>query len=752
MFKKLKLSLLAASVVLPTVITASALTMDNAAAPAVERGVDTPAVMPAPDMDTPVIMDIAAENDDEILETAIKAAKTYLGNTDRFAALEHSISEYAGVKTVYLYWSDSSIDGEYLSAVVTGDGVLLRFKQSFESELGLPSITKADAVELAYMYAMKVNPAFDLLSKEYAIVDYLRWRGYQITFHSTYGGYVIENNSVTVDVSPDGKIISYDANSFARGLNLPETPARIISADEAKKALNTSLPLELVYRSFYEYDYKTYESKATIKLVYKLPDDYTTKAVDAQTGDIITIEQQYRFYPAAEETVRAADMANGGVNGSDKIKLSPAEQKVVSVQAGLLSVADIDAALRKVKEFGLDDTLKIDSSTLFTVKSPYDGKLSYKWNLSYKNEDGSIYVNAEVDAKTGEILSFSNYSSVYYRSYYDGSMYKADVEPKYTIEQSEEAVQNLLKSLYGEKFNSYVKIESVDIMPLSVAPVTFYSFNYVRTVNDVKFYDDSISIMVDPDTLGVVSLAFNYTDTKFPSTAGVIGAQNAVDKYFDAVPLEPYYIVSAGKKDGKLIMPELVYSTDEKQLTPVYRYTYYGYIDANSGELLGYDGEPVEYKPVSYFNSAMNFTDIADSPYFKAIKTLYNMDIIDMDGSRFRPDDAITYAELRDMLQNAGYWNYVSDDNTADSTTVAFADALYNVVCAMGYSEIATLDEIFKNPYGDAAIAQGRIGAVAISAALGLLDGIAREDAAPDFTAPITRGEAAQLTYNLLAR
>jgi hypothetical protein len=281
--------------------------------------------------------------------------------------------------------------------------------------------------------------------------------------------------------------------------------------------------------------------------------------------------------------------------------------------------------------------------------------------------------------------------------------------------------------------------------------VTVYSVSYVRTINGVKFNDDRITVMVDPNTLGVSYLEFGYTDTEFPSAADAIGANNAADRYFDVVPLDPYYIVNMGRKDGKLIMPELVYTTDEKQLTPVYRYTYYGYIDANSGELLGRDGEPAEYRPESYFDSEKNFNDIADSPYYMAIKMLYNMDIIGMDDTLFRPDDAITFADLKAMLQNAEYWYYESEDDTADDATVAFADALYNVVCALGYAEIAELDEIFNNPYGDTSIAEGRVGAVAISAALGLLDGIAG-DTAPDFTAPVTRGEAAQLVYNLLLR
>ena len=156
---------------------------------------------------------------------------------------------------------------------------------------------------------MKVNPDYSLLSDENATVNYGRWSGYDVTFHSLYDGNIVDSNVVRVTVSPEGKVTYYDAFSLARGLNLSETPEEIISADDAKKALKTKLPLELVYRSYYEYDHERGESKATLKLVYQLPRDYSTKVVDAITGEVIAVMNRDILYAQAPTYCRRTGTA-----------------------------------------------------------------------------------------------------------------------------------------------------------------------------------------------------------------------------------------------------------------------------------------------------------------------------------------------------------------------------------------------------------------------------------------------------------
>ena len=740
MHKKIGALLLTAALAMPALTGAVALSPDDSLPAEPDIVIARPATVET----------LATEKSDEaLLEDAIKAAKRYLGNTDRFAEMSHKISDYGKVKIVNLSWSESKNEGEYLSAEVTDDGVLLWFRLSDQSEIGIPQISKADAVRLAYEFAMKVNPAYGLLSEEHATIGYYRWTGYIVTFHCLHEGRELDGKNVEVIVNPDGRVIGYDAYSFARGLQLPETPEATISDADAKKAFVANLPLELVYKAFYNYNYEDGITKATIKLVYQIPDDYSDKVIDAATGKVLTVKRENWIY-YSEKLDQAADMALVGGSATAKVNLTPAEQKAVNLQAGLLTIEDVEARLRAVKEFGFDDSLKLEYSSLYSVKSVFSDKLSYRWSLSYSDKDGMTHLGADVDAKTGEVISFYGYSSN--EDSVLRSDYKKPDEFKYSEAECEQAAIKLLQSLYGEKFGGYVKTDYMGVRPLEEDIISSYTFRFVRTINGAKFYNDMIYISVNPGTLGVTSLNFTYTDTTFPSAEGAIDVSAAVDKYFNVVALKPYYIVGYGVKDGELEVPAYDYSTEEKVLVPVYGYTYGGYVDAKTGSLLGYDGEPADYKPTTYFDSNAWFSDLAGSPYYKAIKTLYNMDVIDVDDKLFKPDDAVNADYFNAMIEKANYSYYVPEVKTGEETgTISLEDAMYSVVRALGYGVIADLNGIFKNPFGDGAkLSEDRVGAAAIIIGLNLFDGIALDEESPYLTASLTRGQAAQMVYNLL--
>lgn len=738
MFKKLKVMLLAASLVLPSAVYASALTTEK------------PILISAPVTAVPISAEVGTESDDALLADAIIKAKEYLGDTDRFASMSHSISDYYGIKLFYLYWYDSENEGETLSAAIGSDGVLYRFSVSnYDGEAKLPVITKNDALEIAYTYAVKVDPSSAFISKDFATVSYMRWSGYEVTFQSTYNGYAIKGNDITVTVSPDGKVTGFDAFDMARGVVTPENPETLISETAAKAALKTSLPLELIYKSFYSYDEESDKYTAKIKLVYKLADDYASKAVDAVTGE--TIEYETKSYEGAYDGAESPVAGEANSSAGQGSKLTEAELKSIELQAGLLTADAITAKLRAVAEFGMTDGYTLYASNLYSSESPYDGTLTYYWQLSYRTGEGddkenSNYAYAMANAKTGEITSYSNYT---------GTDNKPVTEFKYTEEQCKSAAEKLLAALYGNKFTAYVYTDNAPIVyPLDAEEesISSYTFSYVRTVSGVKFPTDMITVTVNPDTLGAISLDFGYTDVGFPSAEGAISAGAAADKYFAIVALKPYFIAGLGISDGKLLTPDIAYSPDEKQLTPVYAYTYFCYVDAMDGGLLGYDGKAAEYTPVEYFERNVTFVDLASSAYAEAIFKLYNMDIIGMDDTRFEPDRAITVGELSEMLQNAGYWYQLDGDKDSDQTaSVTVEDALYRVVCALGYADIATIDGIFKYPYENAdEVSVNRVGAVAITYALGLLQVIVSDGGTLNPTADLTRGQAAQLVYNLL--
>lgn len=731
MKKKALVLLLSAALAAPTIIGAAAQSPDDPVSAVPGTAVVEPVAAVAAD---------AAKPDDELLEDAIKSAKLYIGNTVKFDEVSHQIVDLGGFKVVYLDWS-SSESREYASAVVTEDGVLIRCSRHTPGEQpAMPEITKEDALMLAYEFAMKVNPAFGLLSTEHATVKYQRYSGYSVTFYAMHNGCIIDSCYVQVSVNNSGKVTEYDAQEFVRGLKLPAAPESIIPKEDAKKALKTKLAPELIYKSFYRFDDKTGRFKAEIKLVYQLPGDYNynKKVIDAVTGEVITVNRTTSKYYAAE---RARSIDGGGYTRSSAINLTPAEQKAVEAQAGLITAAEADAKVRAVSEFGIPNSLPVDTATLSTIKSAYNDKLSYRWAITYRDKEEGKYAYAIVDAKTGEILSFSGYGL--------GRLeYKPASEFKYTEAECEEAAVKLMQKLYGEKFESYVRTEYQNVRPLSLDDIiSTYTFNFVRVINGAKFNDDFITVSVYPDTLAVTDVSFGYTDTEFPSTDGALDVSAAVDAYFGVVENGPYYLVAESNKDGELQVPVYPFTVGEKQLVPVYGYTFYCYVDAMTGELLDYNGEPAEYKPLKFYSSGEWFGDLAGSPYYPAVKILYNMDIVEAKERDFCPNDEITGEELLDMLWKAGYMKPAE----LGAEPVSLEDAADIIMRAVGYSKILGLSKIFKVPFGGKAnLSEDRIAAVALAEGLGLLDGVLPGEDAPDLTAPATRGQAAQLVYNLV--
>ncbi len=745
MFNKLKATLLAATVVLPSVISASALTAEM------------PIAISAPGVVAPISAATKeVVSDDELLQNAITAAKKYIGETDRFKSLSHSMSDYNGVKLVRLNWSGAVDSEENISVTIGSDGTLYTYSNNNKRELNkIPAATKANALDAAYAFVLKADPAYaDCITKERATIEYSSYSGYSVMFQRVYNGYIVSDNTINVNVSGTGTVTEFNAMSMARGVVTPGESSPLITEDAARAALKTALPLELVYKAFYNYDrvyskIAPYKYTAEIKLVYRLPGNYSKTVIDAVTGK--PVELEYAAYDGGYMRAdNAADKTMAAGAAMPEAKLTEAERKAVELQKGFLTAEQITEKLRAVAAFGLNTTYKLQKSNLYSSESPFTGATIYFWQLSYKSgsDDNAVYAYATVNAKTGEIISFSNNNS---------SEYKPASKFKYNEEESKSTAEKLLKELYGDKFAAYSYTDNIAVRPLDIAvtpdePISSYTFNYVRHVNGVEFDTDTISVTVNPDTLAVYSMNFGYTDTTFPSVDGAIGADGAADKYVAITGMAPYYLASSEIKDGKLTLPGTVYSPDKKQLTPVFGYNFNCFIDAKSGAPLGYNGKPAEYKPAKYYDGSAGYTDLADSKFADAIKILSDMDVITINGTSFEPAKAITAGELRDMLQHAGCYYSSDDDKIDDKATVAMEDALYNVICALGYSEIASLDAIFKYPFDDAAgVSKERVGAFAIANGLGLLKVIADNNPINP-TARLSRGEAAQLVYNLLAR
>ena len=141
------------------------------------------------------------------------------------------------------------------------------------------------------------------------------------------------------------------------------------------------------------------------------------------------------------------------------------------------------------------------------------------------------------------------------------------------------------------------------------------------------------------------------------------------------------------------------------------------------------------------------------------------MDIIYND-SKFRPERSITQGEFMEMLKGINpslYRKYVriaegsrdeqfplDIDNINPEATLTNEQATVFFVEMLGYSDIATIENIFKCDFKDAdKISSEFYGFVALCKGLGILDDF-KENFSPQ--SDLTRGNAALMIYNYLDR
>lgn len=708
------------------------------------------------------VPETAVSGDSQGLNDAILKAKTIIGDTESYKSFNHNIYSYNGVTLYQLYWSDHK-DGEPdIQMTVGSDGVVYNYNKNYvsSSSFVIPAVTKDDAINTAYNFVSKLNPEYiNLISKNYATVEYNRYGTYSVNFCRVEKGVIVYNNRINVNLNGDGLITSYSSESMAKNVAQASAAARL-TRSEILTSFKNNLPFETVYQTYYPEN----SDKASIRLVYRLNNNYSSTAVDAVTGKMYNLVYEDSdgngiSYPTASESA-AQDSASK--TPKNELNLSKAEKAAVELQKSFITVEDINAKIKAMPEFG-GYNLNVVSSSIYKSESQYSDAVKYFWNVNYEftdtqNNTGSAYVT--VNAETGEIINFNCYKN--------NPGYKNASEYKYTDEDCRNAAEAFLVKYYSDKKSEYKPGVKSPVIPYDNM-ISFYDYSYNRYVNGILFDNDNINISVDPDTLAVTNFSINYSDdASFPSPDGIITPDAAVESYFGAVALNPYYLVTLGfDKDGSLIRVQNNLTAKNKQLTLVYSYTDYCFIDAFSGEAVDYSGKKYISQPANYY-SPTSFGDISNSKYKDKIKKLSDMDVIKTD-SRFFPTRPVTQSEYFEMLRylnsswyiiyteykvaagNGGHpddYFSINLDDIDENAKITRETAVKVIIDAMGYGNAARIKGIYKCPLSDAdKISDDCYGYVTLAYGFGLIDFFGNTF---NPQAILTREEAAALVYEYM--
>jgi len=625
---------------------------------------------------------------------------------------------------------------------------------------GLPKYTREQAESAAAALAKKLQPERFKLTRlqpqqnYYQPLTFLK-RGqveYQYNYARIVDGVPYAENGINITVSGDtGQVLRFDLRwDDLKGF--PPAAGRI-SLAQAEQIFRTEAGPELSY-----FRSRTPGGKETpLKLVYRLPGQQNRAVIDALTGQVLSGEDEFYAY----------DQAGGGMekmaNSRAAVPLSPAEESAVEEARNLLSKEKaLDLARSAVKVPG---EYVLNNSSL---EQDYLYKDKKTWHFNWEAGSGAErkVMDIAVDAATGELVSFNTDA---YRTMYD---YLKVPEVKFSEEAALKIAGDYLRKVQPARWNEVVlKNTRPEFGPLidpgGEPQPRAYSFNWVRLAKDIPFPDNGFNLVVDSATGEITSYRMTWWDVKFPDPQGVVSPEDAAGKFLKEAPLTAAYMrLWTGGIYSKIIR-------EEGQVHLVYHTTSHNFamLDAFTGQLLDYDGNVV-------LPSAKNqkFDDLDGHPAREAVELLAQTGIVAAGNGKFRPDDAVTQAELITMLVKSSGQYPVLEFRTAAAGKDPWYQQYYETavrlgiiqagenpdpdlpvtrevlarltIHAMGFYQVARLSDIYKLDFQDAGdITDHLRGHAALAVGLGLIEPV---DGKFGPKAVVTRGEAAETLVKLL--
>ncbi len=606
----------------------------------------------------------------------------------------------------------------------------------------IPKVSKSQALKVAQDFLKQSAPSkYSSLKLTDRVPDpivFVKERGYTFYFERIINGVPCAFNGAELSVSSaTGKVTHCYLNwDYQSKFPVVKNP---ISGDKAGEVMQ-----DKGFELMYYLPSPEVEGQEEVKLVYGIYEPRRT-LIDAQSGEFVTAEWFYTLRDSGGEGGfggMAADKARAGGAGN---QLTPIEEEEVQAVANLLSKEEAQKAV--LKHFQLPEGFKLDSASLFEDERK-NRMWNISWNLTPADDQSSGYMSASVNAKNGEVLSYSKHI------YFPGM---ENETKKYSVAEAKDIGEKFLKGIQPAKM---AQVKSFDRSPLNESSRTIM-FNYARLVNGIPFYGDSISVEVDRVTGEVSSFYVQWGNFNFPKASPAIDKDKAYAALTAVNPMEMGYLRIDSSWNNRT----------EQKIGMYYFLSNFQprFVDAATGKVLLDTGK--EY--VSEGNA--EFTDIAGSPYAEDIRLLFAMGIVGDSTGKFNPKSQLTSADFIKMLVLASGWypgegdalDELPDDwyrpyyQTAVYYGVLDADNLpkpdqkvnrmecaRSLVIAAGLKKAAVLEGIYKVPTSDGEkIEEKDKGFAAIALKMGLLPDVNGNFAG---STVLTRGQTASIIVDYM--
>lgn len=653
----------------------------------------------------------AGTTDSTQLTKAIAAVKKVIEIPETLSEFEYYYDEGNDKGSMMqLNWSDVEHSSN-VSATVSDKGIITSYYSygpEFEAK-GLAKITKAQAEKIATSYLQKLIPN---TMGSYKLEDN-RANDYGQDYTFTYRLYVndIPCDFVSASIGINkyaGKLSNYNCNSDLKDLSITEYPSKekAITKEEAKKIYLSELGPELKY--FADYNY----SKKTLKLFAAYETDGSNRAIDANTGKIIKLYNDYVIYRNAVEK-GAGKEALATDSQAGEIEYSEEELKEIQKTQNLMDKNQADKTARNL--FSSIGSQKLVSSTL---RKDWGPNQEYMWHLNYEKDFVTL------DAKSGTLIGFNS-------SVEDNSKNDIGLEKAKTIAES------FLDKVCADKKQQLVWTNENTIDN----KYSDYNFVYTRQDNGINFDDNSVFISVNKSNGTVISYSRTwYENVTFPKLNGAIGKEKAFDI---AANLGNFGLIYTKDLDGKVALA-------------------YDFLKDGTYIIDAFKGVRLDYRGEAFSDSESGeYTDIAGNWAEKTIKELKNNGYY-LKGDKFAPKAATTQIEFFRYLYSPEQ-NYYTDDEefykmlvNGDIITkeeinanakITRQEAAKYIARYLGVDKLAKESSVFKNMYSDK-VDKAYLGYASAVYALGIMKGDSKGRFNGSNT--LSHSETAVVIYNIL--
>ncbi|OIQ60918.1 peptidase propeptide and YPEB domain protein [Moorella thermoacetica] len=693
------------------------------------------------------------------LEQAIRTVKDNFSIPGEFTNFTSSYNTYNGRAIWSLSWNAGNNEaGGSLNAqvdAVTGEVLDFNLWQSRETSgpgLQVPAISadKARQVAEALLKRLAASHLADLqpvadtgqvipLNNTSSVIYSFRWQ-------RLVKGVPFPENGVNISVrGDDGRVVSYNLNWTAA--EFPAATGAIPPA-KAREVFTKAGVLELQY--YYpptRGPLVAAGGKQKPQLVYIL-NHPSGGLIDALKGEPLVLDESQWFRGGAGDTGDVKKLRDSATSTDTSKPLSPEEIKEIEKTAKLISQ---DAAVAAVKKWiTIPAGLTLNSATL-TVdwQEPETRVWNLSWNSS-KPDTGQInYLNARVDATTGELLGFD-------LPHQSSGQEQGQLDRR----GAQQMVEDFLRRVQPGRFQAVQLEENASYghrpIPLKEGqnPPLQY-FYYRRLVNGIPFPANGISVMVDTVGKRIVSYNLKWGQFDFPAPDNLMSASQAIEAFLKSRPLTLTYIQIFGPAGPGEV--HLVYQPLAAPGTSAA-----AMVDARTGQPLDWQGNPLNQAPRPY-----HFNDIAGNFAEREITLLGQAGLFGEYGVAFHPDEKITAVSLlramlmakngvrgnidlpdAEVLKQARDQGWLKED-LLPGACITRGTLAKLMIRFLNLDHVARLEGIYRVPYTDAgSLSPDSPGYVTLAWGLGILKG---NGSTFEPGHQVTRAEAAAALVRTLA-